>query len=102
MHHAFSWEWSDCADSSIRGNEERSSLATWLHRIVVNAALMKLRTRRRKPEASLDELMPRFDDVGCRIEPRWDDDEPVDELLARREAAGTSSRSYPGPPGRLP
>jgi RNA polymerase sigma-70 factor (ECF subfamily) len=65
--------------------EERSSLATWLHRIVVNAALMKLRTRRRKPETSLDELMPRFDDVGCRIEPRAGDDEPVDELLARRE-----------------
>ena len=65
--------------------EERSSLATWLHRIVVNAALMKLRTRRRKPETSLDELMPRFDDVGCRIELRAGDDEPVDELLARRE-----------------
>ena len=68
MYHAFSWEWSDCADSSIRGNQP--VLATWLHRIVVNAALMKLRTRRRTPEASLDELMPRFDDVGCRIEPR--------------------------------
>jgi len=27
-------------------------LSTWLHRIVVNTALMKLRTRRRKPSSS--------------------------------------------------
>ena len=39
-------------------------LSTWLHRIVVNAALMQLRRRRRKPEHSIDELMPRFDTNG--------------------------------------
>ena len=36
--------------------EGDSRLSTWLHRIVVNACLMKLRTRRRKPEGSIDEL----------------------------------------------
>jgi RNA polymerase sigma-70 factor (ECF subfamily) len=41
-----------------------SRLSTWLHRIVINAALMKLRTRRRRPEASLEDLLPRFDDHG--------------------------------------
>ena len=35
-------------------------LSTWLHRIVVNAALMKLRTRRRKPERSIEEMLPGF------------------------------------------
>ena len=30
--------------------EGTCKLSTWLHRIVVNAALMKLRSRRRKPE----------------------------------------------------
>ncbi|MGO9454790.1 MAG: RNA polymerase sigma factor [Candidatus Binataceae bacterium] len=39
-------------------------LSTWLHRIVVNAALMQLRRRRRKPEHSIDELLPRFDADG--------------------------------------
>ena len=39
-------------------------LSTWLHRIVVNAALMQLRRRKRKPETSIDELMPRFDADG--------------------------------------
>ncbi len=39
-------------------------LSTWLHRIVVNACLMKLRTRRRKPEESIDDLLPRFAENG--------------------------------------
>ncbi len=35
-------------------------LSTWLHRIAVNAALMKLRTKRRHPEESIEERLPRF------------------------------------------
>jgi len=35
--------------------EGQARLSTWLHRVVVNACLMKLRSRRRKPEQSLDE-----------------------------------------------
>lgn len=35
-------------------------LSTWLHRIAVNAALMKLRSQRRRPEESLDDRLPRF------------------------------------------
>lgn len=41
-----------------------AQLATWLHRIVVNAALMKLRTRRRKPEQSIEEMLPVFAENG--------------------------------------
>jgi RNA polymerase sigma-70 factor (ECF subfamily) len=40
--------------------EERAQLHTWLHRIVVNCALMKLRQRRRKPERSIEDLLPTF------------------------------------------
>ncbi|HYF15750.1 MAG TPA: sigma-70 family RNA polymerase sigma factor [Phycisphaerales bacterium] len=39
--------------------DEKSRLSTWMHRIAINASLMKLRTRRRKPAASLDELTER-------------------------------------------
>ena len=42
-----------------------SRVSTWLHRIVVNAALMKLRTRRRRPEESIDALLPCFDETGA-------------------------------------
>jgi len=53
----------------------RSKLQTWLHRITVNAALMKLRKIRRLDERSIDELMPKFDLVGHRRHagPGWGD-----------------------------
>ena len=44
--------------------EGDSRISTWLHRIVVNACLMKLRTRRRKPEESIDDLLPKFAENG--------------------------------------
>jgi len=44
----------------------RCCLSTWLHRIVVNAALMRLRWRRRHPEGSIGEFLPRFDVDGHR------------------------------------
>lgn len=40
--------------------QEQSKLSTWLHRIIVNASLMKLRTRRRRPETSIEDLLPHF------------------------------------------
>jgi RNA polymerase sigma-70 factor (ECF subfamily) len=49
--------------------EGGARLSTWLHRIVINACLMKLRSRGRKPEASIDELLPRFYADGHRIDP---------------------------------
>ena len=44
-----------------------SKLSTWLHRIVVNAALAKLRKNKRAPRTSLDGLLPTFDDSGHRV-----------------------------------
>lgn len=46
----------------------RSSIKTWMHRIVVNQALMELRKNKRRQESSIDDLMPQFDRRGCRIE----------------------------------
>lgn len=52
------------AFKSIDQFEGQSRLSTWLHRIVVNASLMKLRTRKRKPELPIDNLLPTFRDDG--------------------------------------
>jgi RNA polymerase sigma-70 factor (ECF subfamily) len=40
--------------------EGRAELGTWLHRIIVNAALIRLRRRRRHPERSIEDLLPHF------------------------------------------
>jgi len=51
---------------SINSFQGDAKLATWLHRIVVNAALMKLRSKRRKPESAIDDLMPKYNEDGHR------------------------------------
>ena len=44
--------------------EGGSKLSTWLHRIAVNAALMRIRSRQRRPEEPIEEWLPRFSDEG--------------------------------------
>jgi len=63
---------------SIERFEGQARLSTWLHRIAVNAALMKLRTRRRKPETSIEELLPGFLEDGHMSQQAvpWRKDEP--------------------------
>lgn len=64
--------------------EERSQLHTWLHRIVVNTSLMKLRERRRKPHESIEDLLPTFTADGHQaIESR----EWSDAVFERKETA---------------
>jgi RNA polymerase sigma-70 factor (ECF subfamily) len=62
-----------------------SRLATWLHRIVTNAALMKLRTRGRRPEESIEDLLPRFVEDGHHVEQFNAWDAPPDALLVQQE-----------------
>ena len=51
-------------------------LSTWLHRITVNACLMRLRHRKRHPEQAIEELLPSFDEAGHRVDDgtAWTDD----------------------------
>ena len=70
---------------SIRDFRESSQLSTWLHRIIVNAALMRLRAAGRRPEVSLEPLLPMFDETGHHTTPV----EPLavgpETLFGRRE-----------------
>lgn len=51
--------------------EGNCQLGTWLHRIAVNASLMRLRSKKRRPEESIDSLLPEFQEDGhARVEPR--------------------------------
>jgi RNA polymerase sigma-70 factor, ECF subfamily len=49
--------------------EGRSRIGTWLHRIVVNAALSRRRSRQRRPELSIEDLLPHFGEGEHQIDP---------------------------------
>jgi RNA polymerase sigma-70 factor (ECF subfamily) len=63
----------------------QSRLGTWLHRIAINAALMRLRSLRRRKEQDLEDLLPRFLEGGhFQSTPRrWS--EAADEPAVRSE-----------------
>lgn len=61
------------------GFEARSQASTWVHRIVVNAALMRLRTRRRRAEEPLEGLA----EVDTGIEPSAEERVGGGELRTR-------------------
>ncbi len=60
-------------------------LSTWLHRIAVNAALMKMRARRRRPEESIEDLLPGFLEDGHHVRGPDEWSAPPDALLQTRE-----------------
>ena len=71
---------------SLESFEGNSALGTWLHRIVVNVCLMRLRARSRSREVRIDDLLPTFDETGHHSHPvrPWEDD-----ALARLTRAET-------------
>jgi RNA polymerase sigma-70 factor (ECF subfamily) len=88
----------DCADAvqeaflsalaHVDSFSGQARLGTWLQRIVINACLMKLRARRRRPSVSMEELLPEFDETGHHAAPigRWSDS-GLDRLAAEETRA---------------
>ena len=70
---------------SIDRFDGQSALGTWLHRIAVNAALMKLRKRRQSHEKSIDHLLPRFSNDGHPAEPTAPWESAAERALERKE-----------------
>src|SRR5262249_28698273 len=61
---------------SLEGFEGNSALGTWLHRILVNVCLRRLRDRARRREVRIDDLLPTFDQSGHYRHPvrAWKDE----------------------------
>jgi len=74
---------------SLAEFEGHAQLSTWLHRIVVNTALMKLRSARRRPEESIEALLPAFQEDGHHVEQFSDWAAPADRLLEQKETRAT-------------
>jgi RNA polymerase sigma-70 factor (ECF subfamily) len=69
---------------SIQTFEGHARVGTWLHRIVVNHALMRLRRRKRRPTVRIEDVLPTFDETGHHTRPvrPWRD---ADDGLVRAE-----------------
>jgi RNA polymerase sigma-70 factor (ECF subfamily) len=86
----------DCADAvqdafvsafqAIDDFKGNAQLGSWLHRIVINACLMKVRSRSRRHEVSIEGLLPTFDASGHHAQavPRWA--QPPQEQLESDES----------------
>jgi RNA polymerase sigma-70 factor (ECF subfamily) len=74
---------------SLDGFTGNSALATWLHRILVNVCLMRLRAKSRSREFRIDDLFPTFDETGHISRPvrPWED-----QTLARLTQAEARAR----------
>jgi RNA polymerase sigma-70 factor (ECF subfamily) len=72
------------AFKAIGAFEARAQLRTWLHRILVNTALMKLRERRRRPTEAIEDLLPVYAADGHRTVATRD---WSDAVLERKETA---------------
>ena len=86
---------------SLEGFQRNSALGTWLHRIVVNVCLMRLRTRSRGRELRIEDLLPTFDETGHHSHPvrAWEDDALARLVdLIRRAARPPLVRRLTKPP----
>lgn len=70
--------------------------STWVHRIAVNAALMRRRRARAGVEVSLDELMPAFDDRGHIAVSVADWSEQAGDPVLRQEARAVIQKAVDG------
>ena len=74
------------AFQSLSRFREESRISTWLHRILVNEALMRLRSKKDKEE-SIDDLIPTFVADGHQTRDTIDWTETADVALERAETA---------------
>jgi RNA polymerase sigma-70 factor, ECF subfamily len=72
---------------ALPGFEGQACLSTWLYRIAINAALMRLRSRRRRREDPLDPLLPRFESDGSHASSRSAGLPDAEQRLASKQTA---------------
>lgn len=70
---------------SMNRFQSAALLSTWLHRIVVNSCLMKLRSRRRHAEADIEEYLPKFLEDGHQVQSSVPWTESAQTVLERTE-----------------
>ncbi len=74
------------AFKSLHTFDGRSQLSTWIHRILINVCLMKLRSRKRRPERPISDFLPTFVEDGHQTAstPKWPDIDRDEPTLPRK------------------
>ncbi|MEC8956934.1 MAG: sigma-70 family RNA polymerase sigma factor [Nitrospinota bacterium] len=63
----------------------KSAFSSWVYRISINASYMKLRSKKKEPNVSIDELMPTFNGAGFQQEKIQDWSENTESLIFTKE-----------------
>jgi len=63
----------------------KSAFSSWVYRITLNATYMKLRSKKKEPNVSLDDMMPSFNGSGFHQEKIQDWSESTESLLFTNE-----------------
>ncbi|MFQ5828830.1 MAG: RNA polymerase sigma factor [Candidatus Methylomirabilia bacterium] len=78
--------------------KREAAFSSWIYRIAVNAAYQRLRSRRSRPEVSLESFLPVFDEDGRHAQPVVDWSGQLDDPAAAAEVRAAIEQSL----GRLP
>ena len=71
----------------------KSAFSSWVYRIAVNASYMKLRSKKKEPNVSIDELMPSFNSAGFQQEKIQDWSENTESLLFTKETRNVINKA---------
>ena len=71
----------------------RSAFSSWVYRITLNAAYMKLRRRKKEQSISIEELLPSFNGSGFQQEKIQDWSENTESLLFDNEGRKTIQKA---------
>ena len=63
----------------------KSAFSSWVYRITLNTSYMKLRSKKKEPNISIDELMPSFNRAGFQQEKIQDWSENTESLMFNTE-----------------
>jgi RNA polymerase sigma-70 factor, ECF subfamily len=70
-----------------------AAFSSWLYRIAANAAYERARARRRRPEVTLEAVLPTFDDHGRHVEPAVDWSRDMDDPAVAGETRAALERA---------
>ena len=71
----------------------KSAFSSWVYRITLNSSYMKLRSKKKEPKISIDELLPSFNSTGFQQEKIQDWSENTESLLFTNETRDVISKA---------